>query len=124
MKKLLILPLFLFACNKKTNVQPATTTQPIVVAPVSRHVELFITYGAVNNFCSVKWSFDPNIDSSYATNNTVNRYISNYTTSDSILVYTSSHLSNATPNTVLVQVDGVVRYQWTGVNIDKTIKIN
>ena len=28
MKKLLILPLFLFACNKKTNVQPTTTTQP------------------------------------------------------------------------------------------------
>lgn len=122
MKKLLILPFILFACNKKTTVQP-TTTQPIVVSPVAKHVQIFVTFGAINNFCSVKWSFDPNIDSSYTGNNTYSCNISNYTTSDSILIYTTSHLSNHVSNTVLVQVDGVVKYQWTGIDIDKTIKL-
>lgn len=123
MKKLLILPFILFACNKKTTVQPATT-QPIVVAPVAKHVQIFVTFGAINNFCSVKWSFDPNIDSSYTGNNTYSCNISNYTTSDSILIYTHSHVGNTNAsNTVLVQVDGVVKYQWSGINIDKTIKL-
>lgn len=125
MKKLLLLSLILLGCAKPQQIEPIelpAINTPIVVA--SKYVEIYITYGAVNNFCSVKWSYDPNIDSAYTTSNSNNRTIKNYTNSDSIFVYTTSQVANQQqPNTVMVVVNGVIKEQYTGTQVAKKIKL-
>jgi len=126
MKKLLLLSIILLGCAKPKQIEPIelpAINTPIVVA--SKYVEIYITYGAVNNFCSVKWSYDPEIDSAYTSNNSLTRTIRNYTNSDSIYISTRSQVANIQQtNTVMVVVDGVIKEQYSGVQIDKKIKLN
>lgn len=126
MKYLILLILFV-GCQKKSTAPSSTAQIPVVntpTVPTSKYVEIYITYGAVNNFCSVKWSYDPNIDSAYTTSNSVNRTIRNYTNSDSIFVYTTSQVANQQqPNTVMVVVNGVIKEQYTGTQVAKKIKL-
>lgn len=120
MKKLLLLSLILFGCAKNSPEpeQPQTNT-PTPAA--SKFVEIYVIHGSVNNFASVKWSYDPNIDSSYYTTNTLNRYIKNYTTSDSILIFTNS---GATVNdNVTIYVNGVIKQQYIASQTAKVIKL-
>lgn len=123
---ILVMLLSLFRCAKPQQIEPIelpAINQPIVVA--SKYVEIYITYGAVNNFCSVKWSYDPEIDSAYTSNNSLTRTIRNYTNSDSIYISTRSQVANIQQtNTVMVVVDGVIKEQYSGVQIDKKIKLN
>lgn len=126
MKKLLLLSLILLGCAKPQQIEPIelpAINTPIVVA--SKYVEIYITYGAVNNFCSVKWSYDPDIDSVYTSNNSLTRTIRNYTNSDSIYISTRSQVANIQQtNTVMVVVDGVIKEQYSGIQMDKKIKLN
>lgn len=121
--KLLLFSLILIGCAKPKQPEPIqlpVINQPIIVTP--KYVEIYITYGAVNNYCSIKWSYEPNIDSSYATTNTLNRTIRSYTTSDSIFINTRSQISNIQQsNTVMVVVDGVIKEQYSGVQIGKKV---
>ena len=123
MKKLILLPLILLGCSKPKINEPIESTiinQPIVVT--SRYVEIYITYGAINNFCSIKWSYDPNIDSTYTSTNTLSKTIRNYTNSDSIYINTSSQISNQQQsNTVMVVVNGVIKEQYNGIQINKKV---
>lgn len=120
MKKILLLSLILIGCTKKQP-EPETIQQttPLVVA--SKSVEIFITYGSVNNYASVKWSLDPEIDSSYATTNTLNRTIRNNTTSDSILIFTNS--GSGSNDNVMVFVNGVIKQQYIASQTAKVIKL-
>jgi len=120
MKKLLLLSLILLGCAKKTP-EPETPQQvsPITLAP--KNVEIYITYGGVNNFASVKWSYDPEIDSIYPSTNSYNRTIKNTTTSDSILVYTNSGTTSL--DNVTVYVNGTIKEQYTGSQTVKVIKL-
>lgn len=126
MKKLLLLSLILLGCAKPQQIEPIelpAINTPIVVA--SKYVEIYITYGAVNNFCSVKWSYDPDIDSAYTSNNSLTRTIRNYTNSDSIYISTRSQVANIQQtNTVMVVVCGVIKEQYSGIQMDKKIKLN
>lgn len=121
MKKILLLSLILIGCAKQTP-EPETTqsVNPIVVAP--KYVEIFITYGGVNNFASVKWSYDPEIDSAYNSTSSYNRTIRNYTTSDSIIVFTNSGaMSN---DNVTIYVNSVIKEQYIASQMAKVIKLN
>lgn len=126
MNKLILFSLILIGCAKPKQIEPIelpAINTPIVVA--SKYVEIYITYGAVNNFCSVKWSYDPDIDSVYTSNNSLTRTIRNYTNSDSIYISTRSQVANIQQtNTVMVVVDGVIKEQYSGIQMDKKIKLN
>ena len=121
MKKLLLLSLILLGCAKN-NQEPETIqqSQPTLVA--SKSVEIFITYGSVNGYASVKWSYDPEIDSFYNSNNTLNRTIRNNTTSDSIIVFTNS--GSGSNDNVMIFVNGVIKQQYTASQTAKVIKLN
>lgn len=123
--KLILFSLILLGCAKPKTIEPIQSlviNQPIVIA--SKYVEIYITYGAVNNYCSVKWSYDPNIDSAYTSTNTLSKTIRNYTTSDSIYISTRSQIANQQQsNTVMVVVDGVIKEQYSGIQIDKKVML-
>jgi len=121
MKKLLLFSLILIGCAKKTPEpeQPQQVT-PITIAP--KYVEIYINYGTVNNMASVKWSYEPEIDSSYATNNTYSRTIKNYTNSDSIIVFTNSGAMSY--DNVTIYVNGVIKQQYIESQTAKVIKLN
>lgn len=125
MKKIILFSLILIGCAKTKQIEPCE--QPIVNQQIvvdENYVEIFITYGSVNNFCSVKWSYTPNIDSSYTTSNSLNRTIRNYASSDSIYISTRSQVANQQQsNTVMVVVNGVIKEQYSGIQIDKKIKL-
>ena len=120
MKKLLMLSLVLLGCAKN-NPEPETIQQTTPLAVASKSVEIFITYGSVNNYASVKWSYDPEIDSSYSSTNTLNRTIRNTTLSDSILLFTNS--GSGSNDNVMVFVNGVIKQQYTASQTAKVIKL-
>ncbi len=120
MKKLLLLSLILLGCAKKTP-EPETPQQVTPITVASKNVEIYITYGGVNNFASVKWSYDPEIDSSYMSSNSYNRTIRNTTTSDSILIFTTSGVGSF--DNVMVVVNGTIKEQYTASQTAKVIKL-
>lgn len=117
----LVILLSLCRCAKQSQEpEQPQQVQPTVVA--SKYVEIFITYGSVNGYASVKWSYDPEIDSSYASNNSYNRTIKNNTISDSIIVFTNS--GAMVNDNVMVFVNGVIKQQYTASQTAKVIKLN
>ncbi len=121
MKKLLLLSLILVGCAK----QSPEPEQPQTITPtpiVSKFVEIYVIHGSVNNFASVKWSYDPLIDSGYANTNTLNRYIKNYTNSDSISIFTNS--GAMINDNVTIYVNGIIKQQYTASQTVKVIKLN
>ena len=114
------------SCSKKDAIEPInnTTTQHTPLASNRKFVEIYITYGGVNNFCSVKWAYNPDIDSGYTSTNTNSRDVKCYTESDSIHIYTNSYAyGQQQSNTVLVVVDGIVKTQYSGIQQERLIKL-
>lgn len=120
MKKLLLLSLILVGCAKQSP-EPEQPQQALPTPVASKYVEIFITYGSVNGYASVKWSYDPEIDSSYASTNSLNRTIKNNTTSDSIIVFTNS--GAMVNDNVMVFVNGVIKQQYVASQTAKVIKL-
>lgn len=118
--------IFLFSCNKKNTITPLNSIEQVnQIIDSRKFVEIYVTYGGVNNFCSVKWAYNPDVDSGYVSTNTNNRTIKNYTNSDSILVYTNSYdFGEIRSNTVTVYVNGRIKEQYSGMQVVKTIKLN
>jgi hypothetical protein len=130
--------LLLLSCNKNNSKTqtPTPTPTPTPTTPTPKQVQLFITYGGANNFCSIKWrwddptttTIDESIDSSYVSTNVQGmRTITNTTTSDSIFVYTSSYIGGVPgqqSNTVLVTVNGLVKLQYSGLQVARTVVLN
>lgn len=119
MKKLILLPLILFGCSKPNTIDPIQQSNTLV--STSKKVDIFIIFGSLNSNASVKWNYNPNIDSTYNTNNITNYKITNYTESDSIFIYTNSHNVNQTSNDVTVLVNGIVKEHYAGIGIAKKI---
>ena len=120
-KTAVIFALILIGCSKKTQ-EPVP--EPIIInntAAVNKLVEIFITYGNVNGWASVKWSYVPEIDSSYNSNNTHNRTIKNTTSSDSIILFTNSGVNSY--DNITVTVNGIIKYQYVSCQKEKVIKL-
>lgn len=121
MKSIIIFTIvaLLSSCNKKTtNPTPQTTG-------FSKNVKIDVYFAGTYNNMSVKWSFNPNIDSVYSQMTQHYKTVINNTTSDSILIYTGSSTPGVGTQycTVTVYVDGVQKTQYQGLSINKTIKL-
>lgn len=110
----------LSSCNNKK-----TTIQPTQQSGNSKNVKIDVYFAGTYNNMSVKWSFNPNVDSVYSQMTQHYKTVINNTTSDSILIYTGSSTPGVGTQycTVTVYVDGVQKTQYQGLSINKTIKL-
>lgn len=115
----------LLSSCKKTTTTPTTTT--VAPTPTSnlKTVSVVITKGGVTHFTSIKWSYSPNIDSSYNTSGSSASYAFNNTTlSDSIYVYSSSHTAYQCNDIITIYVNGAFKQTYSGVGTFRKIYLN
>jgi len=120
MKKILttIAIVALMSSCKKTETAPSTVAPTPTIPSNIKNVTVVINKGGLKQFTNIKWSYSPDVDSSYNSyNNGYVRTYSNTTTSDSIFIYSSSHnfVNDQTSDQVSVYVNGVLKTTYSGI---------
>jgi hypothetical protein len=122
MKKILLTSFAIVALMsscKKTETSTPTTVAPTPTIPSNiKNVTVVINKGGLKQFTNIRWSYSPDVDSSYNSyNNGYVRTYSNTTTSDSIFIYSSSHnfVNDQTSDQVSVYVNGVLKTTYSGI---------
>lgn len=123
MKKILLTSFAIVAlmssCKKTKSIEPTA----LASGSNSKQVEIVVDYGGNSQICSVKWYWNPDVDSLYKNNNAkVIRYT---TTSDSINIYTRSDMMGSlVSDKVTIYVNGLFKTSYTGVQAIRKIYLN
>lgn len=132
MKKILLTSFAIVALLSSCKKTETTTPTPIAVAPTPtsnlKTVMVVINKGGLVQFTNIRWSYTPDVDSSY--NSNFNGYIRTYintTESDSLFIYSSSRHSSSEPQVsdqITIYVNGVFKQSYSGIGDYRKVYLN